>query len=100
MKVTRDLERPYDAMPTTFNYPVLSSTLNKDGSDFEIIRADGTKTKPLCAFLVPADENNEGHTAALIGEFGGREKGTWPKSIEVVSDTLYLADITNNLEKF
>ena len=99
-KVSRDLDRPFDAMPTTFNYPVFSSTLANDGSDFEITLSDGTKTKPVCAILAPADENNEGHTAAIIGEFGGREEGTWPKSIEIVSDTLYLADIANDNKRF
>lgn len=87
-------------MPTTFNYPVIASTLAADGSDFMFTMSDGKKTRPVCAFLSPADENNEGHTAALIGSFGSREEGTWPKSVEIVSETLMLADFTNNNTKF
>ena len=99
-KLTRDLDRPFDAMPTTFNYPVLGSSLNRDGSDFMIVMSDGTKTSPFCAFLAPADENNEGHTVAIIGNYGGREQGTWPQSIEIVSDTLMLSDFANDMTPF
>ena len=47
-------------MPTSFNFPVVQTTLDINGSDFLIVKADGTKTSPVCAFLNPAIEGNEG----------------------------------------
>jgi len=69
------MPRPYDAMPTTFNFPVVYESLDIDGGDFRITMSDGTFTKPVCAFLDPANEYNEGHTVTIIGHFGGREEG-------------------------
>ena len=83
-------------MPTTFNFPVVYDTLDVDGDDFLVTLHDGTWTRPVCAFLDPANEPNEGHTVTLTGHFGGREEGQWPTSIEVVSDDLKLWD---NIQK-
>ena len=55
-----------------------------DKLDFQITRADGSKTNPVSVFLAPADEPNECHTVAMIGHFGGRESSEWPKSVEIV----------------
>jgi hypothetical protein len=53
------LPRPYDAMPVTFNYPVIYSTLDVNGDNFIITKSDGTFTRPKCAILDPAGEGNE-----------------------------------------
>lgn len=83
-------------MPTTFNFPVIQETLDVNGDDFLIRRADGSYTRPVCAMLAPADEGNEGHTVTLIGYFGGRSYGTSPLSIQVTSATLKLNDNVNS----
>jgi len=65
-------------------------TLDMNGDDFVITMSDGTFTRPVCAFLDPANEPNEMHTVTIIGHFGGRLEGTWPEAIEVVGHTLKL----------
>ena len=80
------MPRPYDAMPVTFNFPVIYDTLDVNGDDFVITLADGSFTRPKCAILDPASEGNEMHTVALIGHFGGREAGQWPESIRIATD--------------
>mmetsp|Transcript_7273 Transcript_7273/g.19039 ORF Transcript_7273/g.19039 Transcript_7273/m.19039 type:complete len:423 (+) Transcript_7273:561-1829(+) len=88
---------PCDAIPTTFNFPVDSSTL--DASDFRIVRSDGSEATPVCAPLFPANEPNEAQTVALIGHFGGRVPGTWPTAVKVVGPLTLLDPFTqSNLE--
>lgn len=77
-------------MPTTFNFPIMYETLDLNGDDFVVTLSDGTFTRPVCAFLDPANEGNEHHTVTLIGHFGGRSEGQWPEAIEVVGDDLKL----------
>lgn len=90
MKKLSEMDRPYDAMPTTFNFPVVHDTLDIHGGQFLVWRADGTPINPVCAFVDPANEPNEGHTVTLIGHFGGRTEKEWPVSIQVVSEKLKL----------
>lgn len=85
--------RPYDAIPISFNYPVVYSSL--DYSDFVVETSTGEKVTPDCAMLTPADESNEGLTVALAGYFGGRTAGTWPKSVSVISNLL-LVDLSGS----
>ena len=46
-------------MPTTFNFPIMYETLDLNGDDFVVTLSDGTFTRPVCAFLDPANEGNE-----------------------------------------
>ena len=48
-----------DTMPLVFSYPVLPTTLNQNGSDFEIELNDGSIVKPLIAAFLPNLEHNE-----------------------------------------
>lgn len=86
LKPLSELPRPYDAMPVTFNYPVIQDSLDVNGDNFIITLADGTFVRPKCAILDPANEGNEQHTVALIGHFGGRNEGQWPNQIRIVGD--------------
>ena len=70
-------------MPTTFNFPVVQSSLDINGRDFIVTRADGSTTRPVCAFLDPAIEGNECHTVTLMGHFGGRKEEESPVAIFV-----------------
>lgn len=74
LKPLNEIDRPYDAMPTTFNFPVEYDSLDITGADFVVERSDGSLTRPVCAFLDPAAESNELHTVALLGHFGGRDE--------------------------
>ena len=80
-----------DTMPLVFSYPVLPTTLDPDGSDFEVVLSDGSIVAPLVASLAPNLEHNERQTVLLIGDFGNRiEPGSndsrYPVSVRVVND--------------
>ena len=80
-----------DTMPLVFSYPVLPTTLDPDGSDFEVVLSDGSIVEPLVASLAPNLEHNERQTVLLIGDFGNRiEPGLngsrHPVSVRVVND--------------
>ena len=80
-----------DTMPLVFSYPVLPTTLDPDGSDFEVVLNDGSIAAPVVASLAPNLEHNERQTILLIGDFGNRiEPGSndsrYPVSVRVVND--------------
>lgn len=52
---------PYDQMFVTFNFPIVQSSMVITGTDFTVTKSDDTKVVPLCAFLDPSQEGNEGH---------------------------------------
>ena len=90
-----------DTMPLVFSYPVLPTTLNQNGSDFEIELNDGSIVKPLIAAFLPNLEHNERQTVVIIGEFGNRNlPGTpdarYPVSVRIVNDGTPLQMLSAN----
>lgn len=80
-----------DTIPLVLSYPVLPTTLDGDGSDFEVTLNDGSIVTPLVASLLPNLEYNERQTVVIIGDFGNRlqpgETGArYPVSVRVVND--------------
>ena len=80
-----------DTMPLVLSYPVLPTTLDADGSDFEVTLNDGSIVTPLVASLLPNLEYNERQTVVIIGDFGNRLKpeetgARYPVSVRVVND--------------
>lgn len=66
------LEAPgRDGMPLVFRRAVDGTTL--DASDFEVERASGVRSRPLCATLLPANEADELRTVLLIGDLADAE---------------------------
>lgn len=90
-----------DTMPLVFSYPVLPTTLNQNGSDFEVELNDGSIVKPLVAAFLPNLEHNERQTVVIIGEFGNRDlPGTpnarYPVSVRIVNDGTPLQMLSAN----
>lgn len=90
-----------DTMPLVFSYPVLPTTLNQNGSDFEVELNDGSIVKPLVAAFLPNLEHNERQTVLIIGEFGNRDMpGTpdarYPVSVRIVNDGTPLQMLSAN----
>ena len=80
-----------DTMPLVFSFPVLPSSLDANGSDFEVTLNDGTTVTPQIAGLLPNLEHNERQTVVIIGNFGnritpGRPGARYPISVAIVND--------------
>ena len=80
-----------DTMPLVFSYPVLPTTLDSDGSDFEVVLNDGSVEAPVLAGLLPNLEHNERQTVVIVGDFGNRIKpgvigSRYPVSVRIVND--------------
>ena len=80
-----------DTMPLVFSYPVLPTTLDGDGSDFEITLNDGSIVSPALAGFMPNLEYNERQTIVVAGDFGNRltpesEGARYPVSVRIVND--------------
>ena len=80
-----------DTMPLVFSVPVLPSSLDASGSDFEVTLSDGTKVTPQVAGLLPNLEHNERQTVVIMGDFGnritpGNPGALYPTSVEIVND--------------
>jgi hypothetical protein len=69
-----------DGMPLVFRRAVDGSTL--DASDFEVERASGVRSRPLCATLLPANEADELRTVLLIGDLADADDA--PVAVSVV----------------
>ena len=80
-----------DTMPLVFSFPVLPSSLDADGSDFEVTLSDGTTVTPQIAGLMPNLEHNERQTVVIMGDFGNRTTpgspgARYPISVAIVND--------------
>ena len=80
-----------DTMPLVFSFPVLPSSLDADGSDFEVTLSDGTTVTPQIAGLLPNLEYNERQTVVIDGDFGNRitpgsPGAKYPISVAIVND--------------
>ena len=80
-----------DTMPLVFSYPVLPTTLDSDGSDFEVVLNDGSVETPVLAGFLPNLEHNERQTVVIVGDFGNRIKpgvngSRYPVSVRIVND--------------
>ena len=80
-----------DTMPLVFSFPVLPTTLDADGSDFEVTLSDGTRVTPQVAGLLPNLEHNERQTVVITGDFGNRTTpgspgARYPTSVAIVND--------------
>ncbi|WP_114993186.1 DUF4114 domain-containing protein [Synechococcus sp. UW179A] len=80
-----------DTMPLVFSFPVLPSSLDADGSDFEVTLSDGTTVTPQIAGLLPNLEYNERQTVVIDGDFGNRitpgsPGARYPISVAIVND--------------
>ena len=80
-----------DTMPLVFSFPVLPSSLDADGSDFEVTLNDGTTVTPQIAGLLPNLEHNERQTVVIEGDFGNRitpgsPGARYPISVAIVND--------------
>ncbi len=80
-----------DTMPLAFSYPVLPTTLDGDGSDFQVTLNDGSLVSPAFAGFLPNLEYNERQTVVVGGDFGNRltpgsEGARYPVSIRIVND--------------
>ena len=80
-----------DTMPLVFSFPVLPSSLDADGSDFEVTLSDGTTVTPQIAGLMPNLEHNERQTVVIMGDFGNRTTpgnagAKYPISVAIVND--------------
>ena len=80
-----------DTMPLVFSFPVLPSSLDADGSDFEVTLSDGTTVTPQIAGLLPNLEHNERQTVVIDGDFGNRitpgsPGARYPISVAIVND--------------
>ena len=71
-----------DGLPVVLDAEVDNSTL--DAADFEIEVASGARRMPICATLLPANEENEDRTVLLIGDLGSRSDP--PRRVRVVGD--------------
>ncbi|WP_115126787.1 DUF4114 domain-containing protein [Synechococcus sp. GEYO] len=80
-----------DTMPLVFSFPVLPSSLDADGSDFEVTLSNGTTVTPQIAGLLPNLEHNERQTVVIDGDFGNRitpgsPGARYPISVAIVND--------------
>ena len=80
-----------DTMPLVLSFPVLPSSLDADGSDFEVTLSDGTTVTPQIAGLTPNLEHNERQTVVIMGDFGNRTTpgnagARYPISVAIVND--------------
>ena len=55
-----------DTMPLVFSYPVLPTTLDSDGSDFEVVLNDGSVVSPVLAGFLPNLEHKNGRRLSLL----------------------------------
>jgi len=90
-----------DTMPLVFSVPVLPSTLDGDGSDFEVTLNNGTTVAPQAAGLLPNLEHNERQTVVLMGDFGNRitpdtPGARYPTSVAIVNDGTPLQMLVKN----
>lgn len=69
-----------DGLPVVMSSEVIQSTLQ--AGDFRVHRADSTTAIPICATLVPSNEEDEDRTVLLIGEFGDSNQN--PVSVELI----------------
>ena len=81
-----------DTMPLVFSYPVLPTTLDSDGSDFEVVLNDGSVVSPVLAGFLPNLEHNERQTVVIVGDFGNRlapdvSGSRFPVSVRIVNNT-------------
>lgn len=81
-----------DTMPLVFSYPVLPTTLDSDGSDFEVVLNDGSVVSPVLAGFLPNLEQNERQTVVIVGDFGNRlapdvSGSRFPVSVRIVNNT-------------
>lgn len=83
----------------TFNYPIVHTSLDIKGSNFEFVLHDDTMARPACAIMENGFEGNEQHAVRLIGHFGERDAGKGPKSVKIIGDLkLHKNDVTPNKE--
>ncbi len=80
-----------DTMPLVFSFPVLPSSLDADGSNFDVTLSDGTTVTPQIAGLLPNLEYNERQTVVIDGDFGNRitpgsPGAKYPISVAIVND--------------
>jgi len=80
-----------DTMPLVLSYPVLPTTLDRNGSDFEVTLNDGSIVTPIVAGFMPNLEHNERQTVVIIGDFGNRlqpgsEGARYPISVRIAND--------------
>lgn len=79
------------SMGLTDGMPIVMSALidpaSLDASDFEVATASGSVFAPECATLEPANDDCEGRTVLLVGDFGGADSDP-PKSVRVVAELL------------
>jgi len=75
-----------DGMPIVMS--VLIDSRSIDTTDFRITTVGGATSTPVCAMLEPADDECEGRTIAIFGEFGSAEDP--PTRVEIVGELLSL----------
>jgi hypothetical protein len=92
-----DIDRPYDILHTTFNYPIEYNSLDINGGDFVVQLGSGRSTRPVCAVIDPDSEPNELHTVTLIGYFGERAEGQWPTKISVIGHLDLFDNVHNKI---
>ena len=73
-----------DGMPVIFSHEIDPASLQ--AGDFEVTRASGKKTTPVCVTLAPADDPGEHRTVLLAGDFGNAEDQ--PVRVELVGSIL------------
>ena len=71
-----------DGMPMVLDSEVDNLTL--DAEDFEIELTSGARRTPICATLLPAQEENEDRTVLLIGDLGSQSDP--PRLARIVGD--------------
>lgn len=71
-----------DGLPVVLDAEVDNLTL--DAADFEVEVASGDRRTPICATLLPAQEENEDRTVLLIGDLGSQSDP--PQWVRVVGE--------------
>jgi hypothetical protein len=71
-----------DGLPVVLDAEVDNQTL--DAADFEVELASGARRTPICATLLPAQEENEDRTVLLIGDLGSLSDP--PRWVRVVGE--------------
>ena len=61
-----------DGMPVVLSHTVDAQTVAAE--DFRVFTRSGAESTPLCVTLWPADDEGEGRTVLLIGEFGDADE--------------------------